>query len=286
MHPLTPASPGRLDGRVAIVTGASRGIGAATAKAYAAAGASVALAARDAARLSAVAAEIAALGGRALAVRTDVADPAEVRRLVDRTVEEFGRLDIAFNNAAGGGHPPTPLADVRVEDFDSGVAITLRGTFLCLKHEIPAMLATAGGGAIVNMSSTAGVEAVGGLATYSAAKHALIGLTKVAALDYAEQGIRVNAVAPGPILTDRLAAAGAEMQRRAGSAMPIRRLGQVAEVAAVVVWLSSDAASYVTGVTLPIDGGKLAGAPPFATAPRAGQTAPPGRDAPGVRPDR
>jgi NAD(P)-dependent dehydrogenase (short-subunit alcohol dehydrogenase family) len=263
MHP----TPTPFTGRAVIVTGASRGIGAATAKAFAAAGGAVTVAARDEVHLAAVVDEITARGGRALSVPTDVSDPAAVERLVTGTVEEYGRLDIAFNNAAGGGHRPTPLAEVDVGDFDSGIAITLRGMFLCMRYEIAAML-NGGGGAIVNMSSTAGLEAVGGLASYSAAKHGVIALTKVAALDYAERGIRVNAIAPGPILTERLAEAGEEMQRRAGAAMPARRIGRVEEVAAAVLWLSSDAASYVTGVTLPIDGGMLAGTPPFSSRGR------------------
>jgi len=181
---------------------------------------------------------------------------------VGRQVDAFGRLDLAFNNAAGGGQAPTPLAELPVDAYDSAVAITLRGVFLSMKYEIPPMLET-GGGAIVNMSSTAGLEGVGGLAGYVSSKHGVIGLTKVAALDYAERGVRVNALAPGPILTDRLAEAGEEMQKRAGMAMPMRRIGQVQEIAAAVVWLCSDQASYITGVTLPIDGGKLAGMAPF-----------------------
>jgi len=256
-----------LAGRVAIVTGASRGIGAAIARRFAAAGARVALAARDAAALDRVAAEIAAAGGEALAVPTDVGDPAAVAALVERTVAGFGRLDLACNNAAGGGHPPTPLADVPVEAFDSAFAVSLRGVFLCLKHEIPAMRAS-GGGAIVNVSSTAGVSAVAGLAAYVSMKHGLEGLTRAAALDYAAEGIRVNSVAPGPILTDRLEQAGAEMQRAAAAAMPMRRIGRVDEVAAAVVWLCSDQAGFITGTTLLIDGGKLAGSPPFQLSAR------------------
>jgi NAD(P)-dependent dehydrogenase (short-subunit alcohol dehydrogenase family) len=253
------------EGRVAIVTGASRGIGAATARVFADAGAAVVLAARDGARLATVASEIGASGGRALPVATDVSDSRSVATLVERTVEAFGRLDIAFNNAAGGGHLPTPLAEVAVEHFESAVAVTLRGTFLSMKYEIPAMLEH-GGGAIVNMSSTAGLEAVAGLAGYVSAKHGVIGLTKVAALDYADRGVRVNAVAPGPILTDRLAQAGEEMQKRAGTAMPMRRIGTPEEVANTVAWLCSDAASFITGVIVPIDGGKLAGTPPFSAS--------------------
>jgi NAD(P)-dependent dehydrogenase (short-subunit alcohol dehydrogenase family) len=251
-----------LEGRRVIVTGASRGIGAEIARVMAREGAAVVLAARDAEALARVAAEIEHEGGRALAVPTDVSDPAAVERMVSTAVEELGGLDAAVNNAAGGGHPPTPLADVSPEQFRSGLAISLEGVFLSLKYEIPALLRT-GGGAIVNMASTAGLEAVGGLAGYVSAKHGVIGLTKVAALDYAAQGIRVNAIAPGPILTERLQAAGEEMQRNAAQAMPMRRIGQPAEVAAAAVWLCSDQASFVTGATLAIDGGKLAGTPPF-----------------------
>jgi NAD(P)-dependent dehydrogenase (short-subunit alcohol dehydrogenase family) len=255
-----------LDGKVAIITGASRGIGAVTARAFTAAGASVALAARDEALLTALADELSPDGSRAIAVRTDVGDAAAVERLVAETVRTFGQLDLAFNNAAGGGQPPTPIADLPIDAYDSAIAITLRSVFVSMKYEIPAML-DSGGGAIVNASSTAGVEAVGGLAGYVSAKHGVIGLTKTASLEYASQGVRVNAVAPGPILTDNLARAGPEMQRRAGDAMPMRRIGQPDEVARAVVWLCSDEASYTTGATLPIEGGKLAGMAPFAEFP-------------------
>ena len=254
---------GNLTNQVALVTGASRGIGAATARTLSRAGAAVALAARDEERLDALAAEITQAGGTALSVPTDIGDPQAVERMVARTLDAFGRLDIAFNNAAGGGHPPTPLPDVALEDFDSAFAVNLRGTFMCLKHEIPAMLQT-GGGAIVNMTSTAGLEGVGGLAAYASTKHGIVGLTKVAALEYAAQGIRVNAVAPGPILTDQLERAGAAAQQAAAQAMPMKRVGQPDEVAAAVAWLCSDGASFITGATVPIDGGKLAGMAPFA----------------------
>lgn len=260
-----PSSVGErpiLEGRVAIITGASRGIGAATSRAFAAAGAAVALAARDEAALASLADQLLAGGGRAIAVPTDVADPASVERLVDRTVGAFGRLDLAFNNAAGGGQRPTPLADLPVDAYDSAIAITLRGVFLSMRYEIPAML-EAGGGVIVNMSSTAGLEGVGGLAGYVSAKHGVIGLTKTAALDYADRNLRVNALAPGPILTDNLERAGEDAQRLAALAMPMRRIGRPEEVAAAVVWLCSDQAAFITGATLPIDGGKLAGAAPF-----------------------
>ena len=259
-------SESMLEGRRAIVTGASRGIGAEIARAMARAGASVVLAARDANALARVAAEITSAGGRAEIAPTDVSDPAAVQRMVALAAQELGGLDIAVNNAAGGGHPPTPLANVSPDQFRSALTVSLEGLFLSLKYEIPAML-EAGGGSIVNVASTAGLEAVGGLAGYVSAKHGVLGLTKVAALDYAAQDIRVNALTPGPILTEQLAAAGTEMQQRVGMTMPMRRIGRPAEVAAAAVWLCSDHASFVTGTSLAIDGGKLAGAPPF-NAPR------------------
>ncbi|MBN9621695.1 MAG: SDR family oxidoreductase [Actinobacteria bacterium] len=254
-----------MTGKVAVITGASRGIGAAVARAFREAGARVALVARDAEALDWVADGLGATDGDALAIPADVSDPAAVATMVDRVLEEFGRLDFACNNAAGGGHPPTPLAEVPVEAFDSGVAVSLRGVFLSMRAEIPAML-DSGGGAVVNVSSTAGLQAVGGLATYVAAKHGVEGLTKVAALDYAAAGVRVNAVAPGPILTERLEHAGPGAREAAARAMPVRRIGRPEEVAAAVVWLCSEAADFVTGTTLGIDGGKLAGTSPFGKA--------------------
>lgn len=256
-----------LHGKVAVVTGASRGIGAATARAFTRAGCAVAVAARDEQALAALAEELRAQGGRALAVPTDVTDDKAVAGMVEAVVGEYGRLDVACNSAAGTGHSLAPIGDASVEAFDAEVAVTLRGVFLAMKYEIPAMLA-AGGGAIVNVSSTAGQQGVARLAAYVAAKHGVEGLTKVAALDYADQGVRVNAVAPGPILTDNLRRAGPAAQQAAAAAIPTRRIGEPDEVAAAVVWLCSDQAAFVTGTTLVIDGGKLAGTPPFRTQRR------------------
>ena len=249
-----------MEGRVAIVAGASRGIGAATAHAFADAGASVVVAARDKAALAGVAASIQSRGGRALAIATDVSDVASMRELVERTVSELGRLDYAFNNATDGPRP-APLADIDPEQFDRGIATNIRGTFLGMKFQIPAILRS-GGGAIVNMASLAGVSGVANLAAYVAGKAGIIGLTRVAALDYADRGLRVNVVAPGTILTHHLEAAGSEAQRMAGLASPMRRIGNVDEVARVVVWLCSEQASYLNGAVIPIDGGQSAGVKP------------------------
>jgi NAD(P)-dependent dehydrogenase (short-subunit alcohol dehydrogenase family) len=254
MHELT------MRGRVALVAGASKGIGAATAEAFASAGAAVVLAARDTAALEIVADRIEARGGQAIAVRADVADVDSMRDLIDRTMASYGRLDAAFNNATD-GPPPAPLADIDPAAFDAGIATNIRGTFLGMKFQIPAML-TGGGGAIVNMASIAGVNGTANLAAYVAGKAGIIGLTKVAALDYADQGIRVNVVAPGPILTHHLDAAGPEAQRLAGLSTPMRRIGHASEVAQAVLWLCSEQSSFITGAVLPIDGGQSAGNKP------------------------
>src|SRR5690348_14089948 len=247
-------------GRVALIAGASRGIGAATAEAFATAGAAVVLGARDMQALESVVARIESRGGRAIAVRTDVADVDSMRNLVDQGLAAYGRLDAAFNNAAS-GPMPAPLADIDPDEFDGGIATNIRGTFLGMKFQIPAMLAS-GGGAIVNMASVAGLNATANLAAYVAGKSGIIGLTKVAALDYADQGIRVNVVAPGPIRTYHIEAAGEQAIRAASMSTPMRRMGTSAEVAQTVLWLCSDQSSFITGTVIPVDGGQTAGNKP------------------------
>jgi len=249
-----------LAGKVALVAGASRGIGAVTAEAFARAGAAVVLGARDEEALKEVAARIRAAGGAALAVVTDVGDPASMDALVGRAVDRFGRLDAAFNNATDGPRP-APLAEIDIDAFDRGIRTNIRGTFLGMKYQIPAMLAS-GGGAIVNMASLAGIQGFNHLSAYVAGKAGIIGLTRVAALDYADQGIRVNVVAPGPILTHHLEAAGEEAQRQAALATPMRRIGSSQEVADAVLWLCSEQSSFITGAVIPIDGGQSAGLKP------------------------
>lgn len=252
--------PSVLKGKVALVVGASRGIGSQTAKVLARSGAKVMLAARDAKALEAVVGEIQADGREARFVTVDVGDEHSVAHLIKATLGEFGRLDIAFNNATDGA-APQPLADMSVDDFDRAIRTNIRGTFLGMKYQVAAMLAT-GGGSIVNMASLAGVQGVANLAGYVTGKAGIIALTKVAALDYADQGVRVNVLAPGPILTHHLEAAGEQAQRQAAIATPMRRLGTANEVAKAVLWLGSDESSFVTGAILPIDGGQSAGMKP------------------------
>ena len=188
---------------------------------------------------------------------TDVTDPESVARLVEQTVKTFGRLDVAFNNA-GAGQMPTPLADISFEDFETGLKTNLYGAFLGMKYEIPAMLAV-GGGAIVNMSSTAGLQGAPGMGPYAAGKHGVVALTKAAALDYGKRNIRVNAIAPGPIVNEQMSHLGEERLQQIARFVPLGRLGRVEEVALAAVWLCSDEASFITGAVLSVDGGRLAG---------------------------
>ena len=249
--------PGNLTGKVVFVTGASSGIGRATALAFARSGAHVVVADIDAAGNEETAAMIQDIGGRSLAVGCDVTRGADVRAALAATVDTFGRLDCAFNNA-GAEQQPKPTVEITEQEWDRIITVNLRSVFLCLKYEIPLLLHN-GGGAIVNTSSGAGVKVFGRGAAYAAAKHGVIGLTKDAALDYAAANIRINAVCPGIIDTtmmDRFTGGTAEGRDRVIAQEPIGRMGRPEEIAATVVWLCSDAASFVTGHALIADGGQ------------------------------
>jgi NAD(P)-dependent dehydrogenase (short-subunit alcohol dehydrogenase family) len=250
-----------LSGTVFLVAGGSRGIGADAARAFARAGAAVVIGARDEARLVQLTDEINGAGGRAVAVRTDVTSAEDSSGLVDTAIREFGRLDFAFNNATGTAHHLAPVADLTLEEFEDSLAVDLGGTFLGMKYQIPAIIAS-GGGAVINMSSGAGLRGITNLAPYATAKAGIIALTKVAALEYADHGVRVNVVAPGPIKTDHIIAAGPQAQQYAAASVPMRRMGEPSDVSDVLLWLCSPASSFVTGTVIPIDGGQSAGTKP------------------------
>jgi len=243
--------------KVAFVTGAANGIGRATALAFAREGANVVIADVSEKGNQETARMIEELGGRALAVRCDVSRGQDVKVALDKAVEAFGRLDFAFNNA-GVEQKNAATAEIREEEWGRIVDTNLRGVFLCMKYEIPLLLKQ-GGGAIVNTSSGAGVIGIKGGAAYAAAKHGVIGLSKSAALDYASHNIRVNAVAPGYIDTpmmDRFTGGTSEGRGKVIAEEPIGRMGKPEEVAAAVLWLCSDAARFVIGHTLVVDGGQ------------------------------
>jgi NAD(P)-dependent dehydrogenase (short-subunit alcohol dehydrogenase family) len=245
-------------GQVALVTGAGAGMGLDTARAFAAAGAVVVLADVNQEALRTATDELTAAGHRALGVACDVADE-QVAALVDRTVAEFGGLDMAFNNA-GIMIPLADAADEPAEAFDRVSAINLRGVWVCMKHELRQMRAQ-GNGAIVNCSSLGGLVGNPGRASYHATKHGVLGLTKSAALEYAPRGIRINAVCPGtietPMVADMIATGELDVDD-AVAGQPIGRLGRGDEIAAAVLWLCSPGASLVVGVALPVDGGYTA----------------------------
>jgi NAD(P)-dependent dehydrogenase (short-subunit alcohol dehydrogenase family) len=252
-----PNTNGNLDGKVAFVTGAASGIGRATAVAFAREGAKVVVADIDQRGNQDTVRMVEDLGGQDFAVNCDVTRSEDVQTALTKTVERFGRLDYAFNNA-GAEQQPKPTADITEEEWDRIITINLRSVFLCLKYEIPLMLQH-GGGAIVNTSSGAGIRVFGRGAAYAAAKHGVVGLTKDAALDYASSNIRINAICPGIIDTemmDRFTGGTPEERDRVIAQEPIGRMGRPDEIAATVVWLCSEAASFVTGHAMVADGGE------------------------------
>lgn len=250
---------GMLDGKVAIVTGAASGIGRASAIAFAREGARVIVADRDAGGGAETEKIVRDAGGEGAFVQVDVSQADDVKGMVDAALERYGRLDCAYNNA-GIGCGPKLLCDYDDDEWQSVVDINLKGVYLCMKYEIPAMLA-AGGGAIVNTSSAAGLVALAHVAPYVASKHGVVGITKAAALDYATQGIRVNAICPGTIRTPLVQAwldKHPEDEEAWTKVAPMERMAEPMEVAEMAVWLCSDMASFVTGQAIAVDGGVVA----------------------------
>lgn len=246
-------------GQVALVTGAAAGIGRATAQAFAEQGLKVVLADIDEAGIRDGAESIRAAGGQAIAVRCDVTRDAEVKALIEQTLAQYGRLDYAFNNA-GIEIEQGLLAEGSEAEFDAIMGVNVKGVWLCMKHQLPVMLAQ-GGGAIVNTASVAGLGAAPKMSIYAASKHAVIGLTKSAAIEYAKKQIRVNAVCPAVIDTDMFRRAYEADPRKAefAAAMhPVGRIGKVEEIAAAVLYLCSDGAAFTTGHALAVDGGATA----------------------------
>ena len=247
-----------MEQKVAVVTGGSSGIGRATAIALAKLGVKVAVAARRSEEGEETVSLIKEAGSDGISVKTDVANENDVRSFVEKTVKQYNRLDYAFNNA-GIEEMPTPLVDQTSEGFDQIMNVNVKGVWLSMKYEIPEMIKT-GGGAIVNTSSGAGVIGSPQFSIYVASKHAVLGLTKSAALEYAKSGIRINAIAPGvteTAMVERVAGENRQAIETFKSMMPIGRIADPAEIANAVVWLLSDKASFVLGHTLLVDGGMV-----------------------------
>lgn len=250
---------GLFSGKIALVTGGSTGIGRAAAIAFARQGARVVIASRRQETGQAAVREIEELGGEALWLGCDVSQAQQVEHLIDKVLATYGRLDCAFNNAGSGGRGGL-LPEIGEQDWDLTIDGYLKSVFLCMKYQIPVML-EAGGGAIVNNSSVDGKRAFPWDPVYSAAKHGVLGLTKSVALQYADKGVRINAVCPGWIKTppvDEMIAEDPQAESMMLQHQPIGRLGSSEEVAAAVVWLCSDQASFITGTALDVDGGYLA----------------------------
>jgi NAD(P)-dependent dehydrogenase (short-subunit alcohol dehydrogenase family) len=249
-----------LSGKVAVVTGGTSGIGKATAIAFAQAGAKVVIAGRRQLEGEATVDEIQRAGGDAIFVKTDVSDEAQVKALVEKAIASYGRLDIAFNNAGIEGEFGIPTAEQTAEHYQQVFDINVKGVLLSMKHEISAMLAN-GGGAIVNMASVASTVGVPGVGIYAASKHAVLGLTRSAALEYAQQGVRINAISPGGVETEMMQrTAGQSSEESSGRTFfknlhPIGRFAAPEEIAATVVFLASPGAAFVTGANLLADGG-------------------------------
>jgi NAD(P)-dependent dehydrogenase (short-subunit alcohol dehydrogenase family) len=252
---------GMLEGKIALVTGGGNGIGREAALAFAREGARVAVADFEADAARETVALINGGGGQAISLSGDVTVAAQVQAMMDGTIAAYGRLDCAFNNAGIAGHQVDAAGQLTHEwseaSFDRMIAVNLKGVWLCMKHEIP-LLRAAGGGAIVNTASVAGLIGLRTSTGYVAAKHAVIGLTKTAAVEYAEESIRVNAVCPGYIMTRMTAPTREKRSEAIIARTPMRRFGEPREIAEMVVWLCSDRASYVTGAAYEVDGGLTA----------------------------
>jgi NAD(P)-dependent dehydrogenase (short-subunit alcohol dehydrogenase family) len=250
-----------LDGKVALVTGAAGGIGLATAHAFARAGASVVMADHNVALLETAVEAVRGEGHQALATACDVTDRSHVKAMIDRTLDAYGRLDVAFNNA-GVNCDGAPVLETEDDEFDRIVDVNLRGVWNCMKAELGPMMKQ-GGGAIVNCSSIGGLRGSKGRAAYSASKFGIIGLTRASALDYADKGVRINAVCPGiigdtPMFARVTKNNDPDIVKAFTAAEPIGRLGKPDEIASAVLWLCSPAASFVVGHALAVDGGILA----------------------------
>ena len=260
---MTTDSHGDLQGKVTLITGGTSGIGRDTAVLFARNGAKVVVTGRREVEGNETISLVKAAGGEGIFVKGDVSKAADVQAFVQKTVEKFGRLDLAFNNAGIEGNWK-PIIEQTEKDWDSVIDINLKGTWLCLKLEIQPMLKQGGGGAIVNMSSVAGLMGAGGAGVYVASKHGVIGLTRTAALEYATKGIRVNAVCPAVIETamaDR-AFGDPAVSKRILAQHPIGRFGKPLEIAEAVLWLCSNKSSFMTGHYIVLDGGMLAGPNP------------------------
>ena len=250
----------RLKGKVALVTGGSSGLGKATALAYGREGASVVVSARRTRMIEEVTASINDSGGKAIAVTADVSSDRDVKALIDTTVDTYGRIDVAFNNAGGGGSDGL-THEISVEDYDLTMDVNLKGLWLCMKYELPHMIEQ-GSGSIVNMSSSAGVMGWNEYPIYTASKWGVVGLTKAAALQYAPMGIRINAICPAYTLVESMAAEIAKdqsVETKMVSTIPLGRMGAAEEVAEAVLWLSSDDSSFCIGHALTLDGGQTTG---------------------------